>query len=238
MIPDPSRLREAAGITTPLIGLYDAPDPEPFAPLVAAGSGAERCVFSRYRDWCAGRTLHLTREQFGCGGAGRALCGVESMEREDFVQFLAVTEGLKDSPELMQAWIDATPLYRQEHEHLLIGPLKSDQYRFLKTITFWVNPDQLSLLMTGAQYRAAPGDPPPVIAPFGAGCMQLVTLFPDLERPQAMIGATDIAMRKHLPPELLALTATRPMYEQLCALDERSFLAKPFWKQLRQARGA
>ena len=38
-------------------------------------------------------------------------------------------------------------------------------------------------------------------------------------------------------PELLALTATRPMYELLCALDERSFLAKPFWKQLRQARG-
>jgi hypothetical protein len=110
LIPDPSRLLEAAGIRTPLIGFYDAPSPEPFAPLVAAGSGAERCVFSRYRDWCAGRTLHLTKEKFGCGGAGRAFCGVESMEREDFVQFLAVTEGLKDSPELMQAWIDAKPL--------------------------------------------------------------------------------------------------------------------------------
>jgi hypothetical protein len=66
--------------------------------------------------------------------------------------------------------------------------------------------------------------------------MQLITLFADLERPQAMIGATDIAMRKHLPLDLLALTAIKPLYEQLCALDERSFLAKPFWKQLRQAR--
>ncbi len=29
---------------------------------------------------------------------------------------------------------------------------------------------------------------------------------------------------------------TKPMFEQLCALDERSFLYKPFWKNLREAR--
>jgi hypothetical protein len=27
------------------------------------------------------------------------------------------------------------------------------------------------------------------------------------------------------------------MFEQLCALDERSFLYKPFWVNLRRARG-
>jgi hypothetical protein len=54
-------------------------------------------------------------------------------------------------------------------------------------------------------------------------------LIPD---PSRLLEAAGITT-----PELLALTATRPMYELLCALDERSFLAKPFWKQLRQARG-
>jgi hypothetical protein len=57
-----------------------------------------------------------------------------------------------------------------------------------------------------------------------------------LSIPQAIIGATDIAMRRYLPPDTLAFTVTRPMFEQLCALDEQSFLHKPFWERLRGAR--
>ena len=96
---------------------------------------------------------------------------------------------------------------------------------------------QLSVLAIGAQYHSAPDDPPPVIAPFGSGCMQLLPLFEDLDAPQAVIGATDIAMRRFLPPDVLAFTVTRPMFEQLCVLDEKSFLYKPFWNNLRKARG-
>jgi len=103
-------------------------------------------------------------------------------------------------------------------------------------VTFFANPDQLALLAIGAQYESAPSDPPPVIAPFGSGCMQLVGVFADLDEPQAAIGSTDIAMRQHLPPDVLAFTVTKPMYERLAALDERSFLTKPFWKRLRAAR--
>ena len=50
MRPDPSRLLKAAGIKLPLIGIYDAPDPEAFAPLVEpktdgvrASSQGEEC---------------------------------------------------------------------------------------------------------------------------------------------------------------------------------------------------
>ena len=43
-------------------------------------------------------------------------------------------------------------------------------------------------------------------------------------------------MRQHLPPDVLAFTVTRPLYEQLCALDDRSFLHKAFWKRLQTAR--
>jgi hypothetical protein len=54
--------------------------------------------------------------------------------------------------------------------------------------------------------------------------------------PQAVIGATDIAMRQYLPPDILAFSVTVPMFEQLCALDERSFLYKPFLKNLQRSR--
>ncbi len=87
-------------------------------------------------------------------------------------------------------------------------------------VTFFVNPDQLSALMTGAQYHSSPEDVEPVIAPFGSGCSMLVSLFKDLDKPQALVGSTDIAMRRHLPRNILSLTVTRPMYERLCRLDE------------------
>ncbi|MBW1692437.1 MAG: hypothetical protein DRG87_04650 [Deltaproteobacteria bacterium] len=77
----------------------------------------------------------------------------------------------------------------------------------------------------------------PVIAPFGSGCMELVSLFDGLDIAQAVIGATDIAMRQHLSPDILVLTVTKPLFAQLCELDEKSFLYKPFWKNLRKARG-
>lgn len=236
MQPDPTHLLEVIGPDILLIGFYDAPDPAPFSPLVRSTPGQRKCVFAFYQNWLNGETLHITRGNFGCGGAGRALCGVETRSRGDFVKFLVDDEGLKASHELMNQWLDYRRPYQQEYPNILIGPLHKDQYAYLKTVTFYVNPDQYSILTLGAQYRSAPGDPAPVIAPFGSGCIQLVGLFDALDIPQAVTGATDIAMRQYLPPDILAFTVTKPMFEQLCALDEQSFLHKPFWKRLRKAR--
>jgi len=234
MLPDPKTLLERMGLDIPLIGFYDAPDSAPFAPLVEPRGRA--CVFAFYQQWLDGKTLHLTKENCGCGGATHWLWDVSTRSREDFVRFLVDEEGLKASHELMHQWLDYKHGYHPEYPHLLIGPLRKDQTAYLKTITFYVNPDQLSLLILGAQYYAAPDDPPPVIAPFGSGCMELIPLFADLNVPQAIIGATDIAMRQYLPPDRLAFTVTRPLFKRLCELDERSFLYKPFWKRLKQAR--
>ena len=236
MQPNYSNLCSILGISTPLIGFYDAPDAPPFEPLVAPVPNRQACIFSFYRDWLNGKTLHITRDNFGCGGAGRALCGVDVRSRSELVKFLVDAEGLRASHALMEQWLDQRTTYAQEHPNLLIGPLKQELYAFLKTITFLVNPDQMSALMAGAHYNHAPGGLPAVIAPFGAGCMFLAPVFEDTGIPQAAIGGTDIAMRQYLPPDILAFTVTKPMFQQLCALDERSFLYKPFWKRLRKAR--
>lgn len=234
---DPTFLLETLEIATPLIGCYDAPHPEAFAPLTRpTGAQQNACVFKFYEQWLRGRTLVLTRDCFGCGGAGHWLFGHQGQSREAYLEFLVDGEGLKASHALMNQWLDVHAPYRAQHPQLLVGPLRPGQEAYLKTISFYVNPDQLSMLLTGAQYHAAPGNPPPVLAAFGSGCMQLLPLFDDLSTPQAIVGATDIAMRQWLPPETLAFTVTLPMFGRLCALDERSFLAKPFWKNLRRAR--
>ena len=66
--PDHSNLIKRIDLSTRLIGLYDAPDPGLFEPLVRPEQGD--CVFSFYRNWEKGKTLHITKEHHGCGGAG------------------------------------------------------------------------------------------------------------------------------------------------------------------------
>ena len=236
MNPDPTYLLEKTDIDLPLIAFYDAPQQKPFEPAVSPNKQGRACMFSFYKKWLKGETAVLTQDNFGCGGASNHLFNKPRRSHEDFVSFLADDEGLKANHELMDEWIKAKGSYIPENKYLMFGPLIPDLYNCVKTITFLVNPDQLSMLMIGAQYFATTNDPEPVIAPFGSGCMQSVSLFKDLSVPQAIIGATDMAMRQYLPPEILAFTVTKPMYENLCKLDENSFLEKGFIKQLKKVR--
>lgn len=233
--PDPSPILEILSICEPLIGIYDAPDPEAFAPLVEP-HGRE-CVFAARRRWQRGLTLHLIRERHGCGAW--QLLGLKERSRQGMVDFLCGQEGLRATPELMSQWLDATKSYEPVHGHLLIGPLRPDQYDYLRAVSFYVNPDQMAVLFAGAVYYQQVGEVDPVIAPFGSGCMQILSLFDDLEVPQAIIGALDQAMRKHLEPCMLTFTATKPMFERLCrwADDPRSSLHTGFLRDLVRARG-
>jgi hypothetical protein len=235
--PDPSTLLAKLRLATPVVGLYDAPDPQAFAPLVEPKGRA--CVFAFAQRWRQGETLHLTSERYGCGGCARQFFGVETRSRPAFIDFLVGEEGLRATPELMEAWIDASHPLPLRHEHVLLGPLREQLYEHLLTATFFVNADQLSLLCIAAAYHSRPDDPPPVVAPFSSGCGQLGPAFDDLDAPQAVIGATDIAMREYLEPGTLAFTATRSMFERLCAAadDPASFFHKGFLRDLEKARG-
>jgi hypothetical protein len=235
MQPDPATIVATLSIGEPLIGLYDAPDPAPFAPLVAPAAARE-CVFASFPRWREGKTLHLTKEQHGCGAPH--LLGLQSRSRAKMVEFLVDEEGLRASHELMDLWLDSAPGYHPQHGHVLIGPLHADQYDYLRSVTFYVNADQLAVLVTGSSYYSRPGDPP-VVAPFSSGCGQLASVFSDFDAPQAVIGATDQAMRRHLDPGLLAFTVTRPMFELLCrwADDPASSLHNSFLEEVVAARG-
>lgn len=238
MSQDATTLIERLDLRLPLIGLYDSPDFKAFAPTVRPEPKAHQCIFSFYQNWLKGETLLLANGNYGCGGAARSLGNIAVRSRADFISFLVDEEGLKATHQLMDGWIDRHPPYRQEHDYLLIGPLRREQDHSLRTVTFFVGPDQLSALIIGANYYHAPGDPMPVLAPFGSACMQMLPAFDDLSVPQAIIGGTDIAMRQHLPPSVLTFTVTKPMFERLCSLDQRSFLYKAFLERLRKARGS
>lgn len=236
MSPDSSKLIAQLDITIPLMGFYDSSGTEGFSPIISPDPGKHMCIFCFYENWLRGETLVITKENFGCAGAGNCLCNIQTRTQKDLVKFLKDGEGLKATHEIMNKWVEYRTPYEQQYPYLLIGPLRDDKYDLVKTITFFVNPDQLASLIIGANYKSVPGDIPAVIAPFGAGCMELLPLFEDLNIPQAIIGSTDIAMRQHIPPDIMAFTVTKPMFEQLCDLGEESFLYKPFLKNLKKAR--
>lgn len=234
MNPDPTNLLSKTGIRTPLIGFYDLSEPGPFEPFAKPG----RCMFEAYQDWLEGKYLCLSADNFTCKGGGYWIGGSEFTDREEFGSRLNQREGFKESDQQMCQWLENQKPYLIENGYVVLGPVKEGYTNYLKTVTFYVNSDQLSLLLMGAHYRDASARGETVSAPFGSGCGLMAAVLGSLEtdKPKAVIGATDIAMRQHLPPDLLAFTVNRPMYKQLCELTEDSFLGKSFLKRLKRSR--
>lgn len=229
-------LADSINLSIPLIGVYDAPEETDFGKTEWPPEGRHACFFSFYKKWLKGITLKLSSHHYGCGGCGTWMFGKTTRSRQEYIEFLADDEGLKANHELMNDWLEHTKPNKTKYGFLFIGPLNSEHFQHLKTVTFFVNPDQLSVLMIAAQYFHKAGDPDPVSAPFGSGCQQILTHFRDSDAPKAIIGATDMAMRKYLPKEIIAFSVNVPMYEQLARIDENSFLNKPFLAGLKKAR--
>jgi len=53
---------------------------------------------------------------------------------------------------------------------------------------------------------------------------------------RAVIGATDLAMRRHLPPDILSLTVTPARFEQMLTFPDDCFLYHPWWNELMDFR--
>ena len=191
MQPNADNLLQIAGITTPLIGFYDVADPKPFEPFAKP----KRCIFSCYKNWLRGKSIFISEGNCSCQGSGYWVGGVvpgwvmksavtDRTPREIFAKSLNQREGFKSSDELMCQWLENLKPYMIENGYVVIGPLKDDQYEHLKTVTFYVNPDQLSLLLLGAEYNNASINNNPIITAFGSGCGQM-TAFTMTEIPKS-----------------------------------------------------
>lgn len=234
MQPNPAYLLKSLSLTTPLLGCYDVADYQIFEPIV----DTKKCIFSAYNDWLENKSICLSKGNCTCMGGKYWIGGVEFATREKFAHMLNTREGFKATSAIMEEWLAQQKPYEIENTYIVLSPLKEEQYNSLKTITFFVTPDQLSMLLLGAEYCNSNPISTPTKHFFGSGCCQLLAVFNDYPEdiPQAFIGATDIAMREHLPENILAFTVNKAMYKQLCDLDENSFLNKPFWKTLLAAR--
>ena len=234
MLPDSSYLLSCLNLETPLIGFYDVDDFSAFEPIVKT----KKCIFSAYDNWKNGESVCLEKGTSPCPGGSYWVGNKEFLTPSKFADFLYEKEGLKASHEITAQWLATQKPYDIKKKYVVLSQLRDAHYDDLQTITFFVTIDQLSMLLIGADYYNSSPTSNLVKHFFGSGCGQLAAIFNDSpkDKPQAFIGGTDIAMRGYVPANIISFTANKAMYEQLCSLDEKSFLNKHFAQRLKVAR--
>jgi hypothetical protein len=238
------RLNKALRLETPIIALYDT-DPTPgFEPLVHSKGRA--CCFAYYQRWLKGETLVIERNggsfqdpKNGCPGMHNAF-GFGKGYPPWMANFLTdgkgapMGEGLKATPQLAQEFLDRAKAPTPTGDHILIGPLRLEHWDKVRTISFFVDPDRLAALMTLATFWSS--NPDEIAAPFSSGCGLMWREMISFDRDRPIIGCTDIAMRKYLPPEILCISVSPARFEQMINFPDDAFLKKEWWNELLKSR--
>ena len=152
--------------------------------------------------------------------------------------FLHGERYLKD-PDSTRRFLNVLPTQDIPAQCVVVKPLSlaDPEVDDIKSVTFFVNPDQLSALVILANYADAGEDN--VIIPWGAGCQAIgVMSYRELtrEHPRAVVGLTDISARKtvrgSLGRDAMSFTAPWPVFEKMEANVEGSFLQRETWRAL------
>jgi len=232
------RLTKKLRLTTPLLAVYDAEVSETFAPVFEPDR--EECCFASYDRWLAGETLVLRTGGSGCKGAYRAL-GIERAAPPPFMAHMLTDgvgapkgEGLRASADIAQAYLDRSRPPAPASGSVLVGPLKLKAWDQVRSVTFLVDPDRLAALTTLAGYWSTENV---VAAPFGSACSFFWKAFNEIEGAQAIIGGTDVAMRRHLPTAIMTLTVSPAHFARMLTVPDDSFLDREWWNDLMDVRG-
>ncbi|UCF04860.1 MAG: DUF169 domain-containing protein [bacterium] len=241
---DIKRLKDKLQLDTPIIAVYDsAPGPDSGKLVEATG---RTCCFAYFKQWLDGKTVvfrrgkgNFSNPKNGCPG-GQIAFGLEREYPPFMAHFLTdgkgapMGEGLKATPELAQKFLDRARPPELSGDTVLVGPLDVTLWTSVRSVTFLADPDRLSALMTLAAYWSS--DPELVVAPFSSGCGMLLRELESMDSDRVIIGCTDIAMRKYIPPDILSLTVTPKRFEQMCSFPDDAFLNRSWWNELLKSR--
>ena len=198
------------------------------------------CLIGMLEAVSKGRTAAFTEDTCGCGG-GRAGLGFAAMDRQRLVPFLSdgtpemPGEYYKQSRDLVETYLDSLP-EPAPASCLVLKPLDQvEEAEVPVSVVFLVNADQLSGLITLANYDSPAGDN--VVVRFGSGCAQsvLFAMTDSMDGVQrCTVGLTDPSGRLHLSRDLLSFAIPWQRFLTMEANAEGSFLTKETWTKLRE----
>jgi uncharacterized protein (DUF169 family) len=166
---------------------------------------------------------------------GQRMAASGAVMAEDFLW----GERYLKNPEVVKQFIASLPIVDIPAQYVVMKPLREvDLSRDdVRSITFLVNPDQLSALVILANYEG--GQEENVIIPFAAGCQSIgICTFREnqRDRPRAVVGMVDLSARKNLRRQLgkdvMSLSVTAGRFQRMEGNVAGSFLERETWKSL------
>jgi uncharacterized protein (DUF169 family) len=149
------------------------------------------------------------------------------------------------TPEQVKRFIANLPVTQIPKRYVVFRPLSDvDPVQSPpQTVIFFADPDELSALVVLANYGR--GDNENVIIPYASGC-QTIGIIPYREakadRPRAVVGLTDLSarvyIRKQLGDNLMSFAMPFPLFLEMEANVEGSFLQRHPWQELLAAKRA
>lgn len=196
--------------------------------------GRHGCVVSLLNVASKGRVAAFTEETTTCPG-GKAGLGFKDLP--DGLEFFLSTgstkrkgEFYKESPDQAKAYMETLPEV-QKPTCVVFKPLsKVEEYETPLAVIFLVNADQLSALVTLANFDRM--DQENVRIKFGAGCVQSIRYVLSEKTEDCYIGLTDPSARKVIDKDLLSFTVPYERYLQMEEKVEKSFLAHETWERI------
>lgn len=243
-----SRIAEALSLNlSPVAVLLTDTKPEKATQFKEGSMG---CTGAMLRTAAKGRVVVFDRKTSGCPGGGTGLgfgncytgfpinrllsTGGKAELPNGYTFDMKEGERFFESPEVTDRWLQALPYRDVPTEFIVFKPLDQvSEGEDISLVLMFVNPDQLSALVTLAGFRR--GSINTTFAPWGAACQSILFAHAEAQsdNPRGVIGFFDISQRDKLAKELLSYTMPYRLFLEMESSVDDSFLGTDMWQKLR-----